>query len=159
VISDPAGHNQIEVVQVGVHIQGESVHRDPARNTHTNRSQFFVAGPNSGQPIYSAGRDSEIAGSSDQYLFEITHIFADITAIRGEFDDRVSYQLPRTMIGHIAAATCLEELDAQLFAPHIVDQHICPLRRASQRDDMPVFEQQKHVRNILVFAPLVNLFL
>lgn len=135
------------------------MHRYPARNPHTDRSQFFVTDPNTGQPIDPAGFDSEIAGSSDQYFFEVAHISADVTTIGGKFDDRISNQLAGAMICHIAAATCLEKLDTQLFAPRLVDQHICPVRGTPQRDHMPVFEQQKHVRKIVIFPPLVNLFL
>jgi hypothetical protein len=84
------------------------VHRHPARYSHANRSEFLLAGPDAGQSFDALGSDPEIGRGSNENLFEVADVAANIATIRSEFDDRISDELSRAVISYVAAATRLE---------------------------------------------------
>ena len=52
---DAAGHDQVEVIEIGRHVERKTVARDPARDAHANRTQFIGADPGARQPLDAAG--------------------------------------------------------------------------------------------------------
>ena len=72
------------------------------------------------------------------------HVFAQPGA---QIDDRINDQLSGPVIGHIAAAPRLEQLDAELAPPSLVRQHVLRMRRCAESDDVRVLQQQQLVRD------------
>lgn len=99
---DPTGNNQIKISEIGIHIQGESVGSDTARDVDADGGDFgfmlyrrltslrlvrtgevarpYVGiacvpiGPDSGKSGDAPCRNSEIRTSSDQYFLEPPHV-------------------------------------------------------------------------------------
>src|SRR4029079_1023247 len=63
------------------------------------------------------GRHAIVRADADHHLFDVAHIDVHIAPIGLEVDDRVTDDLSRSVIGHIATAPGLEHIDAQLGEP------------------------------------------
>jgi hypothetical protein len=111
-VGDAAGDDQAEIVQIGADIEGEPVTGYPAREAHTDRGQFVATHPDAGQARDPRRRDPEIACHPYEDFFEVTHVAVDVATIGIEVNDRVAHDLAGTVVGHIAAASGLEDLDA-----------------------------------------------
>ena len=123
---DAAGDNEIEILEIGVHVQREAVRRDAARNVHADggdlglrlrgrgRPRHIDLRPNSGHAGHSLGRDAEIGAGADQRFFQPPHIIHRaqrfLLPVRAEkaaqIEDRVADQLPRPVVGDVAAPAC-----------------------------------------------------
>ena len=86
---------------------------------------------------------------TNQHLFQIANVTVNVAAIRAEVDDGVAHELPGTVIGHIAAASRLDDLHAFFFQgrrrSHDVRAIVASLY--PERDDRRVFEQEKLIWN------------
>src|SRR6202140_2139094 len=93
---DSTGHNQVEVAEIRIHIQSESMRSYGARNVHADRRDLrlrvcVVAGlrpaiepeaphhtsrfcPHAGKPGQPLSRNAEIATSADQHFFQPSNI-------------------------------------------------------------------------------------
>ena len=56
-VGDAARHDQVEIVEIGGHVEREAVARDPARDADADRRELLVADPDAGQPGIAAGAD------------------------------------------------------------------------------------------------------
>src|SRR6476659_4542793 len=101
----------MEVVDVGGDVEGKAVAGHPARNPDANRRQFVVPHPHPSEPLDTAGDEPVIGGGSDERFLEVPHIAVDIAAIRLEVENRVSDDLAGAVVGDVAAAAGLMELD------------------------------------------------
>ena len=57
---DPAGDDELEIIQVGHHVERKAVAGDPARNPDSNRTQLIGADPRARQPLDAPRRQAEI---------------------------------------------------------------------------------------------------
>ena len=64
---------------------------------------------------------------------------------RAEVDDRVADQLPGRVVGDVAAARHLEQLDPARGQRVLGDEQMLAARAAPERDDRGVLEQQQRV--------------
>ena len=120
------------------HVEREPVARDPALDPDADGADLLRADPGPGQPRDPAGLEAVLAGHPDHHLFEIAHVLVHVAAVRLQADDRVADDLARAVVGHIAAAAGLVNLDAQFGQPLRRGQHVRagsrpPSRRASAR--------------------------
>src|ERR1700723_3516840 len=70
---DSAGHNQVEVAEIRIHIQSKSMRSDRARNVDANGGDFCGAlgvSPSARQSRYAPSRNTEIAARAKQHLFQ-----------------------------------------------------------------------------------------
>ena len=58
-VGNAAGDDQIEVAEVGAHVEREAVARDPAADPDADRRELLVADPDPGQARDPAGLDAE----------------------------------------------------------------------------------------------------
>ena len=53
-----------------------------------------------------------VAAACDHHLLEIAHVAVHVAAIGPQIDDRIAHQLAGAVVGDVAAASRLEDLDA-----------------------------------------------
>ncbi len=79
----------------------------------------------------------------------------DIAAIGIEIDDRIADELAGAVVGHIAAASCLEHFDAELGEPLWRRHDIAAaVFLHTNGDDVRVLEEKQRVGNALGLAIL-----
>ena len=112
-VGDAARHDQVELREVGVHVEREAVARDPARDADADGRELVRRRPRRrSAPARALGRDAEVGRRPDQHLFEVAHVAVHVAAIRPQIDDRIADELAGTVVGDVAAAARLEQLDA-----------------------------------------------
>jgi hypothetical protein len=63
-------------------------------------------------PLPPLGRDAKVGEGADQHLLEVLHIAPDIAPVGRKVDDGIAHQLPRPVVGHVAAPVGLHHLHA-----------------------------------------------
>ena len=77
---------------------------DPAADVHADCGDLRAIGPNAGHACHAFGRDVEIREGIDQNLLQGAHIKVNVALPGIQIENRITHQLPRTMICHVAAA-------------------------------------------------------
>ena len=112
-VGDAAGDDQVELREVGVHVEREAVARHPARDAHADRRELGVLPTQ--MPVSPAMRPASMPNARDgpdQHLLEVAHVTVHVAAIRLQIDDRIADELTGTVVGDVAAAAGLEQADA-----------------------------------------------
>src|ERR687887_942640 len=65
-IRDPARHDEIEVREIGRHVERETVARNPSRDPHTDRGQLVASDPHAGESRYTDGINAVAHGGADE---------------------------------------------------------------------------------------------
>ena len=99
-----ARNDHLEVAEISIHIQRESVACYPSRNSHSNRRDFFITYPNARKPYDAPAFNSVIRDRANQHFFEVAHVAMNVTAIRFEIDDGITDELTGAVIGDVSAA-------------------------------------------------------
>src|SRR6185295_3647515 len=95
-----------EIVEPRVHVEGEAVAGDPARDAHADGANLLVADPGARQPG-NAARVQAVAGDGpDHHVFEIADVAMNVAAVGSQIQDRVSDDLTGPVIRDVAAAPC-----------------------------------------------------
>ena len=82
-VGDAARDDEIEMAEVGVHVEREAVARDPARDPDADRRELLVADPGAGQARDAPGRRRRTrAAVTDQHFLEIANVPVNVAAIR-----------------------------------------------------------------------------
>jgi len=76
-----------------------------------------------------------------------------VAAVRLEIEDGIADELPGPVVGDVAAAAGLEELDAEQASFIGVEQDVRGIGGRAERDDVRVLEQQELVNDIAVAPP------
>lgn len=150
-IMDATGYNQSEIIQVCCDIEGESMHRHPAGDPHTDCRELLLTGPYTCQSLDASCTDTEICGRTDEDFFDVANVTTHIATIRRQFDNRIPDNLARTVISHIAATTGLKKFNTGLRPRQIIYQDICAIGGATQSYDVRMFKQEDL---IVDFVPL-----
>ena len=115
---DPAGDDQPEVREIGVHVEREAVTRLPTGDVHPDRRDLpgvrrgLLADPHP-RPFRNPPRgNAEARHRADHRLFQIPHVLAHVLPIPGELEDGVAHHLPGAVVRDVAAAAGLEDLEA-----------------------------------------------
>ena len=113
-------------------------------------ASFSVADPGAGQPGSRAGVDAERRRRANHHFLEIANVSVDIAAVGPEIENRIADELPRTVIGDVAATTGFEQPrrrraasvggDAMMFERSLRVLH-------AERDDRRMLEQQELIGN------------
>jgi hypothetical protein len=80
-IVNTARHNQSEVAQVRVHVQGETMHGHPVTYLDAHRCYFLIANPHACEPWLAVRFNPKVAQGNDNRLFQPAQIEVDIPAV------------------------------------------------------------------------------
>ena len=117
---EAAGDDEVEVVHVGVEVDGEPVEGDPSSDADADRADLggevglevvLRVDPDAGLGV-GVALDVELGERSDDGLFEGADVLVDAELGSVEVDDGVADELARAVVGDIAAAVCFVELHA-----------------------------------------------
>ena len=89
---------------------------DPARDVDADRAQLPRRGPDAGAPLDPLRPDAVARGDADHQLLDRPDVLADVLAVGLQVQDRVPDDLSGAVVGDVAAAVRLEELESALPA-------------------------------------------
>src|SRR5690349_20298991 len=112
-VRDAAGHDQVEEIDVGRDIERESVTRNPAGNADADRADLFITNPGAAESLHAPGLESVARADTDHHFLEVANVAMHVAPIGIEVDDRITHQLAGAVVGHVAAAARLEDVDAK----------------------------------------------
>jgi len=69
---------------------------------------------NAGEPFHPARIDTVARRRPYQYFLEVPHVAVHVAAVGPQIDDRISDDLPRPVVGDVATAAGLVNLDPAL---------------------------------------------
>ena len=84
----------------------------PPRKSHADSRKLVVPHPHARQARDAPGRHIESCGGTDQNLLKVTHIPMDVAPIGSKVENRVTDHLTRSVVGDVAPAGSLVQLDA-----------------------------------------------
>jgi len=118
--------------------------RDPLRDVDPDRRDLARRSlePDPGQPLDSRRLDADRRESSDQRLLDVAAVPLHVLAVPGQVEDWVADELARAVIGGLAAAVGLHDLDLGALG-HV---QLALLGAPPQRDHRRVLEQEHGVR-------------
>ena len=88
----------------GTEVEGEAVGGDPLFNAHSDRSEFTVFDPNSGEAFPLGGGDAEMVAEPEEGAFQRTQVGMEVFAVGREVDDGVADQLAWSVVSGLASA-------------------------------------------------------
>jgi len=156
-IPNSTRNDQSKIVKVGGDVERKAVHRHPPGDANAQRSQLLAIDPDTDVGvllIVSPRFHSEMGDGSNEHLLQIPHVAANIATVRGEVENRIADQLPRTVIGHVSPPPRFVQFHAKLGSTFGRDEDVRPRRRTPQRDDVRMFEEKERVRDLLPLALL-----
>ena len=123
--------------------------RHPTGDANPDSRQFLTTDPRPRQACNALGDDPEIGGCLDQDLLEIAHVPMHIASIGPQIHDRISNDLPRSMVRHVTASTGLVDLyptSCQLISTR---QDVSPPAIVSntERQDVRMLDEQQDIRD------------
>ena len=82
--------------------------RDPAGDAHADggdllRPALCVLDPRAAEPRDSFRCDTELSASADHHVLDVAHVAMNVLAVGSEVDDGIAHELPRAVIGDVAA--------------------------------------------------------
>ena len=98
-------------------------------------------------PSTRAAVDAEVGRRPNQHFFEIAHVAVDVAAIGLEIDDRIADELPGPVVGDVAAAAGLVDLDAarRERIRRREDVRAPAVAAHAERQDVRMLDEQQHV--------------
>src|SRR5580698_4402199 len=109
-VHNAAGNDQIEVAQIGCHVERKAVRGDTARNMHAERGNFLLLNsaacrcPHARSAANSLCADAILPASADQNLFKLANIVdsAEARIKAAQIEDGIADELSGAVIGYIA---------------------------------------------------------
>ena len=99
--------------------------------------------PDPGQAVDARRLDADGAECADQRLLEVAAVALHVLAVAGEVEDRVADELARPVVGRLAAAVGLDDLDLGAVG-HV---QLALVGAPAERDHRRVLEQENRVRD------------
>ena len=182
--SDSAGNNQLEVLEVGIHIQSEAMGGYATGDVDTEGSDLgfgrmartgpdFDGGrslfscrprfsPDTGEPGDALGGNPKVGAAADQNFFQSANVFdrphrlgfPTIGVHSPQIEDGISHQLPGTVEGYVPAAITLPYLYVALRQQFGRGHDVRGFGVPPQSDDRRVLEQQYHISDAGLFPQL-----
>ena len=134
------------MLEVGIHVERETVIADPSSDGDPYRADLFIADPYAREAGYSIAHYPEIGEAIDDGLLDISQEQVHILPVRAQVEYGVAYKLARPMICDVAAAIGVEYFHARLFQLIRLCEKAVFAAAGSQGDDRRVLEQQERVR-------------
>ncbi len=111
-VAETTWHDEVKVRKAWVDVEGEAVHGDPAGYPHTESTNLVGAEPDTGGFFVAVGGDIEVGEGFDDPLLQPPHVAVQPQAERVEIENGIDDELPRPVVGDVAAAVGLVDLDA-----------------------------------------------
>ena len=110
-------------------------------------------------PADAARVTPKSADGANQHFLEVAHVAVHVAAIRIEVDDRIADELTRAVIGDVAAAPGLDELDAPRGSASGVSSDVRSIvpRLDAERDDRRMLQEQQLIADRAGFSLLDQL--
>ena len=138
----PAGDHPRERRQVVGDVDREAVRGHPAREVHADRGDLAVLDPHAGVVaalgLPRARLDPGLGERGDDRALHRAHEHEHVV----DAHDRIADQLAGAVVGQLAAARGLDDVDALGAAPVLAHRQVAGLRAAPERVDGLVLEQQ-----------------
>ena len=153
-ISDSTRNDQAEVLEVRGDVQSEAVARHPSRDPDADGRKLFVADPRAGQSLDAPRFDPEIGGRLDQHFLEVADVAVHVAAIGFQIEDRIANELPRTVIGDVAAAAGFMDVDAARSELIGRGEYVRPPAVAAnaEREDVRMLEKDQQIADAASLA-------
>src|SRR5579884_3852915 len=158
-LCETARHDVLEIPQVGGMVQSEAVRGDPAADVDANGGDFSAVDPDSGSAFEAVRMNVELCEGVDERLFDGANIRDYVALPFAEIEDGVTDDLAGAMIGDVAAAIGVMELDAGALENLGRREEICKMAVPAQRDDMGVLDDEERVGDFAALARVDELFL
>src|SRR5581483_10950242 len=113
-VLDAAGSDPLrERRRVEVDVERVAVRGDPFGDVDADRGDLARGAlqPDAGEAFDPRRLEPERRESPDDRLLEITAVLLDVLAVPRQVEDRVANELPRAVVGGLAAAVGLDDLD------------------------------------------------
>ena len=129
-VRDSARYDVVEIGEVGIHIECKSVHRHPPTALHSKRCDFACfrsqlrVEPYTGKSFDTTRRNAIICQRENDGLFQIAEVFVDVGEVMVEIENRIAYNLPRAVIGDVAATIDGVEPCINLIQRLIIEEKI-----------------------------------
>lgn len=129
-VLNAAGHYVAEVIQVGIHIKGKTMHSNPPTASNTvgadlsGFGRIFGIKPDAGKPIYSATLNAVMFQGANYGFLQKTQVFVYVGEELVQVKDGVTYDLSRTMVGNVSTAVDLVKGGVLLIERFIVEQQV-----------------------------------
>src|SRR5207249_8005109 len=144
-----AGHDPLEVAEVGRQVQGEGVADDRAVQLDPDRGELEISVPDPGQAgLPRLPCDTQPVQVGDERLLELLEVPGDGEPEVPQVDDRVADELARTVVGRLAAAVRPDHLDMAPVALRFVPEQVVGGGGFAHGEDVRVLEQQQGVFTI-----------
>ena len=164
-IRNSAWHDQVEVAQVGGHVQRKSMRGNATRDMHADCGDLLLRdGPSGQRPDSGAFRnslgDNAIAGTgANEDFLQLANIVdsAETRSKAAQIDDRITDQLTRAMIGDVPAAVDLVDFHSSASEQFVASQDVLSLRISAEGEDWRMFEQQQSIADALLMTQLDEL--
>ena len=119
----------------------------PSADVHADGGDLGVSHPNSRAFRNAARLDAEVRQGIDQRLLDGPHVSAHIALPLAQVEDGKADDLPRPVIGNIAAAIGGMEGDTRASQDFLTGQKIVQMAVASQGDGVRMLQQDELVGN------------
>ena len=148
-VYDAARNEEVEMLELGIDVEGKAVARDPPRDSHPDSRQFVVADPHAGEPRQPVRRNPEGSYGLDQHRFQVANVAMDVTSIGPKIEDRVPDQLAGPVIGDVASPARFNYLNALSFERVRRRDDVSAIVTSlhAQRDDRRMFEEKELIRD------------
>ena len=143
--ADAARDNGGKGRKIGVAVDGDAVHRDPAFDLDSDGADLFFVDPDSAVDVESFAVQVEFLESLDDGLFEVAHPAVEVLAMFGDVEDGVGDELSGAVIGYVTAAVGGEDLDSFGLVPIGWVQQVFGLEAGAEGEDGVVFKQEEGV--------------
>ncbi len=133
---------------------------DPARgHPDPDRGHLALIGPDPRLARNPEALQAVSPHDSDQNLLEIAQVPVDVPAVRTEIEDRVSDELPRTVVRDVPSPSRLRHLDSEIVSFLRSHEHVGRIGGRAHGDDVGMLQQQELVRHRAVAPALDEIFL
>ncbi len=143
-VGDAAGVHHREEAHVGVEVEGEAVHRDPAGHPHPDGRHLSSLGPYPGSALLGPSLDSERRQCRDQGPLEGPHVGHDPFGVV-EAHDGISDELTGPMERDVAAPVHIEDLRPGRSHRLAIGQQVGRIPVPSDREHRRMLHQQQIV--------------
>ena len=100
------------MAQIRSMVEREPVAGHPSGDSDPNRGKLFLADPDAGKAVNSLRGDAVICSGTNQHFLEIPDVAVHVAAIGFQVEDGIADDLSRPVVGDVAAAAGLEDLNA-----------------------------------------------
>lgn len=161
---ESARHDQVEVRQVGIDVQGETVHRHPPRDPDADRRDLAsplavpvirpTADPDPRGARIPSRRDPETSERVDDRLLQEPNPLMDPDPESVEVHDRIDDQLTWTVVGDVSSSVGLVALDAMPSQRSLIRQDVSRSPwTPGHRDHWRIVLEQEKVPRGVFFTP------